>query len=165
VLDVAGPLAFQGGLAIIIGAVACAYANVWTKMRGGGFAPAVLAAWQMLFSLGPLLVLAFWWEGSPRRLHWSVSSVSCLLYLALVGSALAFLLYYWLLRRVAVTKLQTISLIVPPVAVVLGWSVAGEELSRWALLGAGWILIGMSLIFWKVPRRRMPALLSVPAEG
>ena len=147
VLDVQGPLAFRGGLAIIIGAAASAYANVWTKRRGGGFAPAVLAAWQMLFGLGPLVLLAFWREGSPLKLRWTATSLGCLLYLAVVGSSLAFLLYYWLMQRVGVVKLQAIALVVPPVAVLFGWLVAGERLSPWALLGAGFILVGMRLIF------------------
>jgi drug/metabolite transporter (DMT)-like permease len=159
VLDVQGSLAVRGGLAIIGGAVACAYANVWTKLRGGGFAPAALAAWQMLFGLVPLLVVASWWEGSPWALPWSFTSVGCLLYLALVGSALAFLLFYWLLQRVAVTKMQTLSLITPPLAVAFGWLAGGEELSRWALLGGAFVLAGVGLTFWRVPEKQ-PAVLS-----
>jgi drug/metabolite transporter (DMT)-like permease len=163
VLDVQGDLAFQGGLAIVVGAGASAYANVLTKLRGRGFAPAVLAAWQMLFGLGPLVLLATWREGNPLLLNWTLLSVSCLLYLALFGSALAFLLFYWLLRWVAVTKLQTIALVTPPVAVALGWLVKGEKLSQWAFLGAGFILAGMSLIFWRVPGRAVPGAIAVPA--
>jgi drug/metabolite transporter (DMT)-like permease len=153
VLDVQGSMAVRGGLAIIGGAVACAYANVLTKLRGGGFAPAVLAAWQMFCGVVPLLVLACWQEGSPWSLHWSRAAVGCLLYLALVGSALAFLLYYWLMQRVAVTKLQTLSLITPPLAVVFGWLVGGEQLSWWALLGGAFVLTGVGLTFWRRPEK------------
>lgn len=165
VLDVQGSLAFRGGLGVIVGAAAAAYSNTWSKMRGGRFAPAVLAAWQMLFGCVPLLGLAFWLEGSPFRLHWDTSAVACLLYLALVGSAVAFLLYYWLLRRIAVTRLQTISLITPPLALVVGWFLAGEELSPWAILGAAFILVGMGLIFWKTQARVVPVLVPVPAAA
>jgi drug/metabolite transporter (DMT)-like permease len=163
VLDVQGSLAVRGGLAIIGGAVACAYANVLTKLRGGGFAPAALAAWQMLCGVVPLLVLACWEEGSPWALHWSLVAVGCLLYLALVGSALAFLLYYWLMQRVAVTKLQTLSLITPPLAVVFGWLAGGEELSRWTLAGGAFVLTGVGLIFWRVPEK-LPADLPAGSQ-
>ena len=54
-------------------------------------------------------------------------SVFCLLYLAVIGSALTFLLLYWLLPRMTVTGLQAISLITPPGAVMLGWWVGGDE--------------------------------------
>jgi drug/metabolite transporter (DMT)-like permease len=38
----------------------------------------------------------------------------CLLYLAVFGSVLTFLLIYWLLLRRTVARLQSISLIAPP---------------------------------------------------
>ncbi len=148
-LDFHGLWAFWGGVAIVAGAVVVAYANVLIKARQTQFAPAVMAAWQMLFALVPLLLLGFWTEGNPLHFRWTMLAVGCLLYLALVGSVLAFLLFYWLLNRVAVTNLLTISLITPPLAVGLGWFVAGETLSRWALLGAALVLSGVALILWK----------------
>jgi drug/metabolite transporter (DMT)-like permease len=148
-LDFHGLMAFWGGVAIVVGAAAAAYANVLIKARRTRFVPAVMAAWQMLFALVPLLLLGFWTEGNPLHFHWSKLAVGCLLYLALIGSVLAFLLFYWLLNRVAVTNLLTISLITPPLAVAFGWVVAGETLSRWALLGAALVLLGVALILWK----------------
>ncbi len=140
--------AFWGGVAIVFGAGTVAYTNVLIKARPGRFAPAVMAAWQMLFALAPLLVLGYWAEGNPLHFHWTRVAVACLLYLALVGSVLAFLLFYWLLNRVAVTNLLTISLITPPLAVALGWLVAGETLTLWALSGAALVLLGVALILW-----------------
>ena len=148
-LDFHGLMAFWGGVAIVVGAAAAAYANVLIKARRTQFVPAVMAAWQMLFGLVPLLLLGLWTEGNPFHFHWTRIAVGCLLYLALIGSVLAFLLFYWLLNRVAVTNLLTISLITPPLAVAFGWLVAGETLSRWALLGAVLVLSGVALILWK----------------
>lgn len=148
-LDFHGLMAFWGGVAIVLGAAAAAYANILIKARGLQLAPAVMAAWQMLFGLVPLLVVGYWSEGNPLRFHWSNKAIGCLLYLALIGSVLAFLLFYWLFNRVAVTNLLTISLITPPLAVAFGWMVAGETLSRWALLGAVLVLLGVALILVK----------------
>ena len=161
-LDFHGLMAFSGGVAIVIGAAAAAYANVLIKARQARFAPAVMAAWQMLFALVPLLLLGFWREGNPLHFHWSRLAVGCLLYLALIGSVLAFLLFYWLLNRVAVTNLLTISLITPPLAVAFGWAVAGETLSLWALLGAVFVLLGVAVILWKNPAPEKQA--TVPVE-
>ena len=58
-------------------------------------------------------------------------------------------MFYWLMNRVAVTNLLTISLVTPPLAVALGWFAAGETLSRWAILGAVFVLAGIALILWK----------------
>ncbi len=163
-LDFHGLMAFWGGIAIVIGAATVAYANVVIKARDTRFVPAVMAAWQMLFALVPLLLVGFWTEGNPLHFHWTRLAVGCLLYLALVGSVLAFLLFYWLLNRVAVTNLLTISLITPPLAVAFGWLVAGETLSRWSLLGAVLVLLGVALILSKSGRPTADALeTSAPA--
>src|SRR5246127_5271458 len=90
-----GPLAFWGGLAVVVGAASAAFANVLVKARSMQLAPAMLAAWQMVFGTVPLLLLGFAVDGNPTRFHWTPSSVFCLLYLAVIGSALTFLLLYW----------------------------------------------------------------------
>lgn len=142
-----GWLAFLGGLGITVGAASAAFSNVWLKARQIDLAPSMLAAWQMIFGTIPLLVLAFIVDGNPAHLHWSRQAIFCLLYLALVGSALTFILLYWLMPRMTVTKLQTISLITPPGAIALGWALGGERLSVWSLLGAAFVLAGVAMIF------------------
>ena len=73
----------------------------------------------------------------------------CLLYLAVIGSALTFLLLYWLLPRLTVAQLQSISLITPPGAVMLGWLLGGETFPFSSLLGAALVLTGIWMIFRK----------------
>src|SRR6266550_4564128 len=125
-LGFTGPLAFWGAVGVVIGAASAAYANVLVKARSMQLAPAMLAAWQMIFGTAPLLLLGLAVDGNPVRFHWTVSSVFCLLYLAVIGSALTFLLLYWLLPRLTVVQLQSISLITPPGAVMLGWLLGSE---------------------------------------
>ncbi|MEY2479824.1 MAG: hypothetical protein QOI04_751 [Verrucomicrobiota bacterium] len=148
-LDFQGIMAFWGGVAIVVGAAAAAYSNVLIKARETKYAAPVMAAWQMIFALAPLVALGLWAEGNPFHFHWTTMAIGCLLYLALVGSVLTFLLFYWLLARVAVTNVLTISLVTPPLAVGFGWLVAGETLSRWAFVGAFFVLFGVALILWK----------------
>ncbi len=144
-----GPLAFWGGMGVVFGAGSAAYANVLVKARSIQLAPAMLAAWQMIFGIAPLLLVGFMVDGNPLKFHWSAVSIFCLLYLAVIGSALTFLLLYWLLPRMTVARLQAISLITPPGAVALGWAVGGETFSLWALLGACLVLAGVWMIFRK----------------
>src|SRR5213082_2114372 len=108
-----GPLAFWGGVGVVVGAASAAFANVLVKARSMQLAPAMLAAWQMIFGTAPLLLLGFAVDGNPAGFHWTPTSVFCLLYLAVIGSALTFLLLYWLLPRLPVAHLQSISLITP----------------------------------------------------
>jgi drug/metabolite transporter (DMT)-like permease len=144
-----GPLAFWGGVGVVIGAASAAFANVWVKARSIQLAPAMLAAWQMIFGIAPLLVLGFAVDGNPARFHWTAMALFCLLYLAVIGSALTFLLLYWLLPRLTVAQLQSISLITPPGAVMLGWLLGGETFPLSSLLGAGFVLTGVWMIFRK----------------
>src|SRR6266568_3115878 len=144
-----GPLAFWGGVGVVVGAASAAFANVLVKARSMQLAPAMLAAWQMIFGVAPLLLLGFAVDGNPARFHWTSTSVFCLLYLAVIGSALTFLLLYWLLPRLTVAQLQSISLITPPGAVMLGWLLGGETFPLSSLLGAGLVLAGVCIIFRK----------------
>src|ERR1700758_192925 len=89
-----GPLAFWGGIGVVVGAASAAYANVLVKARSIQLAPAMLAAWQMIFGIAPLLALGLAVDGNPARFHWTAMALLCLLYLAVVGSALTFLLLY-----------------------------------------------------------------------
>jgi drug/metabolite transporter (DMT)-like permease len=149
-LNRSGMLAFWGGLGIVLGAAGAAYSNVLLKRRALELAPAMIAAWQMFFGIIPLIALGFAVDGNPVRFHWSATAWFCLLYLAVIGSALTFLLLYWLLPRMTVTNLQTISLITPPGAVAFGWFLGGETFSLWSLLGAGFVLAGVWIIFSKI---------------
>jgi drug/metabolite transporter (DMT)-like permease len=148
-LDFGGLLAFWGGVAIVFGAAGAAFSNVLLKARAIRLAPSMIAAWQMIFGLIPLIVGGLFLEGNPLHFHWTPRAVFCLFYLAVPGSAIAFLLLYWLLPRMSVTSLQTISFITPPGAVLFGWFLGGESFSLWSLMGGALVLIGVWLIFRK----------------
>ena len=144
-----GPLAFWGGVGVVIGAASAAFANVLVKARSIQLAPAMLAAWQMIFGTTPLLIIGFAIDGNPARFHWTTTAIFCLFYLAIIGSALTFLLLYWLLPRLTIAQLQSISLITPPGAVILGWLMGGETFPVSSLFGAALVLAGVWMIFRK----------------
>ena len=165
-LDFGGVRAFWGGVGIVFGGATAAYSNVLLKARRIEIAPAMLAAWQMIFGTAPLLILGAIVDGSPARFHWSTMSIFCLLYLAIIGSSLTFLLLYWLLPRMSVTNLQTISLITPPGAVMLGWAFGGEKFPLWSLLGAGVVLVGVWMIFRRTKGQGVPkSAVALPDRG
>src|SRR5438874_10044612 len=87
-----GFMAFWGGLGIIFGAAGAAFSNVLLKARAIQLAPAMIAAWQMIFGTAPLLLTGFMVEGNPLKFRWSAVAVACLLYLAIIGSAVTFVL-------------------------------------------------------------------------
>jgi drug/metabolite transporter (DMT)-like permease len=141
-----GVTAFRGSVAIVIGAFAVAYSNVLVKARGGQLDTAVLAAGQMIFGLIPLLLIGIAFEGNPLKFNWTPLALASLFYLALVGSTLAFLLFYWLVRRMEVTKIMLISLVTPLIAVLLGRLVLDEGLTWRIVTGGAGIMAGIGLI-------------------
>jgi drug/metabolite transporter (DMT)-like permease len=160
-----GWLAFLGGLGITIGAASAAFSNVWLKARKMDLAPSMLAAWQMIFGIVPLVFLGLTIDGNPLRFHWTMSAILCLLYLAVIGSSFTFLLLYWLMPRMSVTNLQTISLITPPGAIALGWAFGGERLSAWSLLGAGFVLLGVWMIFRRIAEPKRARAVAAASRG
>lgn len=74
------------------------------------------------------------------------TSVAAYLYLALFGSLISYSAYFWLLRHTTPSRLATISYVNPLVAVLLGWALAGEELTVRTALAAGVILLAVGLI-------------------
>jgi drug/metabolite transporter (DMT)-like permease len=145
-LAIAGGKALAGCIALVLSALFAAYSNVLVKAHGKNLEPAILAAGQMFFGLIPLMVVGLLLEGNPLAFRWTPMAVVSMLYLAVVGSVIAFLLYYWLVHNMDVTKSMLIALVTPVVAVVLGMVVLGEELTWRTILGGLMIMAGIGLI-------------------
>jgi drug/metabolite transporter (DMT)-like permease len=148
-LTFAGSKALWGSAATVAGAACAAYSNVLVKARGGHLDPAQLAAGQMVCGLVPLMLVGWATEGSPFGFHWTARAVFSLLYLTLVGSVVAFLLYYWLVRNMDVTKTMLIALITPFFAVLLGLVVLDERLTWRTLAGGALIMAGIGTVVWR----------------
>jgi drug/metabolite transporter (DMT)-like permease len=93
-----------------------------------------------------LLVLGLLTEGNPFRFNWTPVAVLSLAYLVIVGSVIAFGLYYWLVGRMDVTNTMLIALVTPVVAVVLGILVLNERPNWRILAGGACIISGIGLI-------------------
>jgi drug/metabolite transporter (DMT)-like permease len=156
-LSVAGPKALAGSLALLLSAVFVAFSNVIVKAYCTHLEPTVLAAGQMMCGLVPLLLIGIPLEGNPLRFHWTPMAVVAMFYLAIVGSVIAFILYYWLMKNMAVTKTLLIALVTPVVAVILGMIVLKERLEWRTLLGGAMIISGIALLVRK-PRQVIPIL-------
>jgi drug/metabolite transporter (DMT)-like permease len=100
----------------------------------------------MMFGLVPLFLLGIPLEGNPLKFHWTGVAIISLLYLAIVGTVIAFSLYYWLIQNMNVTNTMLIALVTPVVAVVLGMIVLKETLEWRTLAGGLMIMSGIALI-------------------
>jgi drug/metabolite transporter (DMT)-like permease len=166
-LAIAGSQALAGCVALILSAMFAAYSNVLVKKYGKHLDPAILAAGQMFFGLVLLLAVGVSLEGNPLRFHWSPIALISLLYLAVVGSVIAFLLYYWLVLNMDVTKSMLIALVTPVVAVLLGMIVLDEQIGWRTLAGGAMIMSGIAFIVVRRAKKKTPdkeAIASVGAD-
>ena len=154
-LTLAGSRALAGCVALILSAMFAAYSNVLVKAYGKHLNPAVLSAGQMFFGLLLLLSVGIPLEGNPFRLHWTPMAVIAMFYLAIIGSVIAFLLYYWLVLNMDVTKSMLIALVTPVAAILLGMIVLNEEFSWRTLAGGAMIMLGIGFIVVRKTRKKV----------
>src|SRR5678815_2538919 len=153
-LAISGRQALAGCIALILSAAFAAYSNVLVKKHGKNLNPAILTGGQMFFGLLLLMAAGISLEGNPFRFHWTPMAVIALLYLAVVGSVIAFMLYYWLVLNMDVTKSMLIALVTPVVAVILGMIVLNEEFGWRTLAGGAMIILGIAFIVLRRNRSR-----------
>jgi drug/metabolite transporter (DMT)-like permease len=144
-LGTGGPRAFAASAGVIAAALATAHASVLVKARGTHIEPAVLAGTQMLGGCLPLLIAGMLLEGSPLAFRWTPMALGALAYLTILGSVIAFLMYYWLIRHTAVTGVLMIPLVTPLIAVLVGVAFGGESIGWHTALGGSAIISGVAL--------------------
>lgn len=148
-LHINNVMAFAGSVAIVAGAFAAAESSILVKSNGGAFHPVSLLFGQMICGLVPIVLFGLWSEGNPLNFHWTASAIFAVFYLAIVGTIVAFWLFYWLLQRVESTKAMTISLATPLVAVIVGALALDEKLLPQTFLGGALILGSISAVAFK----------------
>lgn len=83
-------------------------------------------------------------------------AIGSLAFLIVFGSILAFTAYYWLLDRYPATLVATHTYVNPAVAMLLGWAIAGEAVSRWSVLALIIIVGAIALVSTGLPPEREP---------
>jgi len=164
-LSLQGSLAFLAGRGIVFGALVAAYANVLIKLRGKHLDPIILSAGQMLLGFPPLLLIGIIFEGNPLHLQWTPLALASLLYLVLIGSCVAFILEFWLLQRMPVTRALLLRLITPLVAVTLGKLINGEELTWRILVGGACIISGVGATLFQQKKTSTKVLVNLPTTN
>lgn len=146
-------------LACLAAAVSYALAGVYgRRFRALGVPPLATATGQLVASsllLWPLaLLLDRPWALPPP----SAGTLLALLALALLSTALAYLVYFRLLASAGATNLLLVTILVPPSAILLGVLFLGERLTAGHLAGLASIGAGLALIDGRPARALRGAL-------
>ena len=133
------------GMLAALGASFCAAVNlVMIKRYGADGDPFVLNFLGM--SLGAACLMCM--SGLLERwsaVAWSRNNVLALLYLAVIGSVVAFSAYYRLIKVMDATVVSLSTLVIPIVALVLGRLFLGEVIASTAVAGVATILAGVGI--------------------
>jgi drug/metabolite transporter (DMT)-like permease len=127
----------------LLAPAAGAVSTVEVKRRGAGLPALALTAPPMAFTAVLVAPLAVVSERNPLQLD--AVALGALVYLSLIGSAVAFGLYFWLLARLPATRLAMITYATPIVALAVGVLALGERLTLRICIGAVLVLGGVAV--------------------
>jgi len=135
-----------GGSAILFSMLITSWSIVYAKQRLHDVDAVIATGLQSL--LGSVVLLwATWALEAHRHAVWTKTAIIGLAYLTIFGSATAFVIYYWLLKKLQPYQISTISLLIPLVAILAGL-LDGERISLLMLLA---VLVVLGAV-WSVLR-------------
>lgn len=134
-------------LAVVAACLSYALAAVWARrFRAQGISPLGVTAGQL--TAGALLMLPLmiavdrpWTHALP-----SLQALGAIAGLALACSAFAYVLYFRLIATSGATNAMLVTLLAPPVAMLLGALVLGERLGLEDFIGLALIALGLASI-------------------
>jgi drug/metabolite transporter (DMT)-like permease len=134
-------------LACVIASLSYALAAVWARrFRKQGLSPLTVTTSQLTAGAAMMLPLMLlidrpWTMAMPPLSAWA-----SIVALAVVCSAYGYVLYFRLIDRAGATNALLVTLLVPPVAILLGSLFLAEVLAPQDFLGLGLIALGLAAI-------------------
>ncbi len=145
---------FIASVVMLASPAAAAIATVCVKRWGGSIHPLSLTAMPMIMAGAAMGIVALVFERG-RTYTWDAAAIGALLYLAVIGSAVTFTLYYWLLAYLPAKRMALIAYLIPLIAVTIG-TLRGERLTLRILIGSATVIAGVALALHIESRRKRP---------
>ncbi len=142
------PLDLVGTVAILIGAMGWASGSLYARQAPLPQSAAMGTAMEMLAGGAGLALMAAATHQWPAFHPATVTTRAwlSLAYLIVFGSLVAFTAYIWLLKHVSPARASTYAYINPVVAVLLGWSLGGEQLTTRHWIASALVIAAVVLI-------------------
>jgi drug/metabolite transporter (DMT)-like permease len=141
-----------GGLAVVAAALGYAIGGLLVKHRLTGLAPVGMSGLVMTASALLLLPVAF---GTAPDSFPSLGPIAAVTALGVVGTGIAFVIFYWLISTVGPARTLVVTYVAPGFAIVYGSLFLSEEITVATIGGLALILAGSWLSAeGRLPRRR-----------
>jgi drug/metabolite transporter (DMT)-like permease len=133
-----------GGLALVGSAALSGLSSVIVKRFASHIQPATNVFVQSSIAAVVLSCVGLLTEANAPK-SFTLTTTVAVIYLAVFGSAAAFVGQYWLLRKTTATNVSMMAFITPIVALILGWIILQEVPSLYSSVGGALILAGVYL--------------------
>jgi drug/metabolite transporter (DMT)-like permease len=134
-----------GQVAIVVSSLSYAGATIFAKGRLHG-QPALVSTTGQLTAGAALILPLSLVVDRPFHVSPSWAAVGSWLALTLLGTAVAYVIYYALIERANATFVSTVTYVTPVNGLILGALVLGEPLTMTLLASLGLILVGVLLV-------------------
>jgi drug/metabolite transporter (DMT)-like permease len=151
--------AVAGTLAVVLASVFYASAGIFGQLRISGSSGPVLATGSML--VGGMMLLPLALAQPPTKLP-TTGAIASLLALSLVGTALAQLILFRVIKLFGARRLSLVTYLMPGFALVYGTLILDEQVTLAALAGLALILLGVALGSGSLRLRRAAAGATAP---
>ncbi len=155
-------LTLFGALVTVVAAVSYGFATVFAHKYVKGVSTLGAEFGQMVSGAVVLIPSSLVLE-HPWTLHPSPFAIGSLVILAVVNTAFAYLLYYWLIDHMGATSTSLVTYISPVVSLLLGTLVLHEVFDWTAIVGFLGIIAGVGLVT-RTPAARVPVPRGAEAE-
>lgn len=142
-----GTGSFKGALIALLASLGLAASALVAKKLSAQMPALTLTTWQFLLGSIPLILAAVIFE-KPSLFRPSDHGLLGLTYLAIVSSAGGSILWNWLLKRVDVTSLTSLTILGPPLSLLLGLLIFKEPITTIQWIGFVTAIISVSLLGW-----------------
>jgi drug/metabolite transporter (DMT)-like permease len=137
-----GGVSMLGMLAVLVCTLLQGSILVYVKKKGHHIPAVSLNVGGMIFGVPVMYLLAFIFDDFSK-VHLDARGIFSFCYLGAFGTVVAFVIYYWLLKRVEAVFVSLVTFVTPVFAIILGALILGEKLGPRDLLGALLVLLGI----------------------
>ena len=138
-------LGMLGQIAVLLAMLFYGFAAIYTRLKARGI-PQIIQALVPLIVADALVWLIVPFTEMPFQLPQQVDTWGAILFLAIVSSCLAYLMYYYLLHAIGPTRTTFITYMFPLVGVISGAAFLGERIDLRMIAGGALVLFSVLIV-------------------